>query len=265
MTPTPVGDYYLNDSGLVLASRPSGHNHTPMSHDVSNSGVTVGGTSDNGGYIMRDGVVTYIGPQTEAYSINDVGQVTGSTWAGHPLEIHPFVYSNGTLTDIGLLPGATGAYGVAINNRGEVVGGATNGRSNAFLYSEGQLHDLGTLGGPEESFATDINNYGVVVGGSGAIDGRGHAFIYEHGTMLDLNMLVSFDSDLLLEAALAINDSGQIAAYGTFQGQYRAFLLTPTPVPEPSTLAMLTVALTGLIVGRHISRSRRRSIHGPLS
>ncbi len=45
--------------------------------------------------------------------------------------------------------------------------------------------------------------------------------------MLDLNHLIPANSGWLLQFANAINDQGQIAGYGTLNGQTEAFLLTP--------------------------------------
>jgi probable HAF family extracellular repeat protein len=95
------------------------------------------------------------------------------------------------------------------------------------------MTDLGTLGG-NYSYAIAINNNNVVVGGS-FVDGNNdvyHAFVSNGGSMVDLNSLLDASGDgwTLIEAR-AINDAGQIAGIGRFNGANHAFLLNPLPTP----------------------------------
>jgi probable HAF family extracellular repeat protein len=102
-----------------------------------------------------------------------------------------------------------------INDRGDLVGAAGfpgtagPGDGRAFLYSNGRVTNLGTLGGPF-SFASAVNNYRQIVGGAqiGFLDTR--AFLYERGALYNLNDLVPAGSGWLMDAALDINDRGQI-------------------------------------------------------
>ena len=92
---------------------------------------------------------------------------------------------------------------------------------------------------PSSGIAYKINDSGQVVGGSDGSPFCG-------GQMLDLNTLVTANSGWVLRSASAINDAGQIVGTGYYQGQPRAFLLTPnTVVPEPSTYALCGLTLLG--------------------
>src|SRR5690349_3563659 len=64
--------------------------------------------------------------------------------------------------DLGTLGGAN-AYALAVNNKGQIVGGSTlaNGQTHAFLWTNGVMQDLGTLGGAY-SEARGINDLGHV-------------------------------------------------------------------------------------------------------
>jgi probable HAF family extracellular repeat protein len=88
------------------------------------------------------------------------------------------------------------------------------------------MTDLGTLGG-NFSAAEAINASGRVVGFSYTADGTQHAFWYDGTAMRDLNALIPTNSGWVLTDAQSINDAGQVAGIGTFNGQTCAFLLTP--------------------------------------
>lgn len=77
---------------------------------------------------------------------------------------------------------------------------------------------------------TGINSSGKVVGCS-TLAGPPikHAFVYSDGAMRDLNdLLVDSGAGWVLEVASAINNLGQITGWGSFNGEQRAFVLTPS-------------------------------------
>jgi probable HAF family extracellular repeat protein len=128
------------------------------------------------------------------------------------------LWSNGTITDLGTLGGASSAAN-AINNLGQIVGWAATSTGAAyFLDSNGTMTDLGAYNGntPEA-----IDDSGAFVGYT--------AFIYSGGTFQNLNNLIPAGSGYRLEDATAINDKGQIVvnAYDIVTDQNRALLLTP--------------------------------------
>ena len=185
---------------------------------------------------------------SQATDINDNGQVVGYAQTSDGNSRDAFLYSNGTMTDLGALPTGSNpaAFKCSINASGQVVGTLPNG--HAFLYSNGTRTDLGTVPGYSQSIPTDINDNGQVVGNAEP-DGY-YPFLYSNGMMVDLNSLIDPASGWTLDSATAINDSGQIVGWGDNSlGQGHAFLLTPVAlVPEPSTLVLLlmgAIALAG--------------------
>ena len=151
------------------------------------------------------------------------------------------------------------SYANAINESGHVVGQAQNvsNEFHAFVWDiDNGMQDIGNLGG-STTISYGINESDQVVGYSTTGDGYDHAFIWDsQNGMRDLNDLVSDTAGFTLQYARAINNSGQIVGYGDYNGQTRAFLLTPTVVPEPisSTLFIVGGASLGL---RRFWRKRR--------
>jgi probable HAF family extracellular repeat protein len=152
-----------------------------------------------------------------ANGINDSGQVVGESWTS-TLQSHAFFYDNGTMTDLGILPGGVRSEAYGINDAGQIVGNSFN-----IAWSD---------------FAT-------------------RAFLFENGTMYNLNDLIDPNSGWLITDARAINNHGQIAAsgYNPAVGSC-ALLLTPfSAVPEPSSIIMFGVGAIGAI-GMKLRRSR---------
>jgi probable HAF family extracellular repeat protein len=91
--------------------------------------------------------------------------------------------------DLGTL-GGSHAYALAVNNKGQIVGGSTlaNGQNHAFLWTNGSMKDLGTLGG-DYSEARGINDLGHVVGVSTTARGVSRAFLWKDGKMTSLGTL----------------------------------------------------------------------------
>jgi probable HAF family extracellular repeat protein len=83
-----------------------------------------------------------------------------------------FVWRDGTLTELGPLPGGASSIAAGINGRGQIIGQAQNGaidpltgwpEAHAALWDRNKIVDLGTLGG-SQSNANAINGRGEVVG-----------------------------------------------------------------------------------------------------
>jgi probable HAF family extracellular repeat protein len=230
-----------------------------QANDINDNSVIVGQSGFSG--FLFDGTYhdlgTLGGTYADGRAVNADGLVAGDSTVASGRH-HAFLYSDGTMTDLGTLPGGLYSSANGINSAGVVLGNATNsaGHYRAFFY-DGAMHDLGPMPGFSESFGTDINSSGLAVGGANS-DPYGtvkHAVLYDYanGTVTDLNSLVTNIDGWTLQMAMAINEAGAIVGYGLYDGgNPRAFLLTP--IPEPSTVVLLGIGgISSLAyVGRRI-------------
>ena len=221
---------------------------------ISNSGFVVGNGGDAHArahallWQLRNPTVTtgfgimgpvpdhepFYDPQSEANAVNETGVAVGWAETGVldaqgeflGIVIHAFRWENGTITDLGTLPGGENSSASGINDRGEIVGssGTATGATHAFLIRRHAMIDLGNLAHDPQlnSSASAINAGGEIVGSSdtrladNSVAGR--AFIYRDGRMRSLTTLIERRSPLngsvTLTDAPAISCNGWIAANG---------------------------------------------------
>jgi probable HAF family extracellular repeat protein len=143
------------------------------------------------------------GSQSEAVAINDRGQVIGTSSVASD-RYHAFIWQDGVMTDLGVLPGQANSKAVAINERGQVVGDSDE---RAFLWQHKKMTDLGALPDGEESSAVAINEHGQVVGVSSTGAHEERPFLWQNGVMAELGTLGDDDRE---SQVIAINDRGQV-------------------------------------------------------
>ncbi|MCW3050912.1 MAG: extracellular repeat protein family [Chthonomonadales bacterium] len=152
-----------------------------------------------------------------ANGLNDTGQVVGiSQTAGGAT--HGFLYSGGSMTDIGSLGGDT--YANAINGAGNIVGSAFNPTTGAFQAFRttpgGSLNAAALLGTFPTAGSMDSFGYGIIAAGRTVvfafIGTSNHAYRTTAAGGIDaasdLNTLGGDNS-----YAFGINTSGQVAGY----------------------------------------------------
>jgi probable HAF family extracellular repeat protein len=179
------------------------------------------------------GAVNASGESAGTSEIDEVDPVLGVK------EIRAVLWKQGEIINLGTLGGRASVGSVGgINNRGQVVGAATNaipdpfsflyslaGNSNgtqtrAFLWQRGVIEDLGTLGGPD-AWAFFVNERSQIAGQSftnstpNPVTGipTEDPFLWEDGRMIDLGTLggtLGFPS--------ALNNRGQVIGTSNLAG-----------------------------------------------
>lgn len=172
---------------------------------------------------------------SKAFAINAQQWIVGCTGGPTPIESRAALWLGGMKIDLGTLGGAhSGAY--AINDAQLVVGWSETvtqeKRATRFLLSGAGLvlsrQDMGVLppsvpGSGSWSYAYGVNNRGQVVGQS-----NGRAFIDYGQGLRDINQLTTLGEGWFIVSARAIDEQGQIAAWGVDAiGTPRAVLLKP--------------------------------------
>lgn len=170
-------------------------------------------------YIWKNGVLTptnlnvSLDPYAVLLAFNDSAQIMGTAnfTVGSAMQKHAFLATNGVVTDLGTLPGASASFARGVNNSGDVVGYSysTDNQQRAVLWRNGNIIDLGVLAGATSSVAHDINDNGVVVGSSG-----GRLFTWKDGVITDLG---KFSADSVASAQ-AINNNGDITGIANGPG-----------------------------------------------
>jgi probable HAF family extracellular repeat protein len=185
-------------------------------YTVTNLGILDGYSSSYGTGVSESG-------QVVGYSVNPNG------------ESHAFLYSNGTLQDLGTLGGPTSvAFG--INASGQVTGLTyypMTARPSAFLYSNGIMH--GPLAGPQghdASIGYGINASGQITG-CFTPGGNCEAFLYSNGTTRNIGTLGGLPA-----IGLSINAGGQVTGYSStaVPGYVHAFLYSNGAMEDLGTL-----------------------------
>jgi len=210
------------------------HNHKHHHYQVIDMGTFGGPSSDT---------------EDELKVLNNRGMLTGRADTSTPdpnfpnscvfcgpFIDHAFQWKDGTLTDLGALPGLNTSAANAISESGLSAGFSENGEIDplfgipaihAVLWKSGQIIDLGTLEGGYESAAFNVNSRGQVAGFSlnlvpdPILGVQERTFLWDKDSgMQDLGTLGGNDAGIIggppvNKGNVEINERGQVVACST--------------------------------------------------
>lgn len=167
---------------------------------------------------------------SQAYGSNADGLIVGeSCLSGYPWGTHAVRWrSPGVIDDYGTLGGTYGrAY--AINDAGLIAGASSisNGDTHPIFIVDGKMIDAGVLTGTNSGELTAMNGAGIAVGSCWSSSvGIQRPVVATRNRMLDLNAQVDGTPYTIVTIG-GIDEAGDIAATGNYQGQLRALILRP--------------------------------------
>jgi probable HAF family extracellular repeat protein len=204
-------------------------------HAVNSLGSAVGGSGDVYGasrhaFLVRRGSsiidlgVLPGGDLSEAFAINDAGQVVGNSNTSSSMR--GFLWSSPTgMRALDPLPGANSSSAYTINNNGQIAG-ASDGR--AVVWSNGEIRELPSLARSTWSEAHGVNASGEIVGFSKIADGP-RAVLWSAGKIQNLGTL---PGDMASRANF-INDQGVVVGISEGSSGVRAFRWTSSQGMQP--------------------------------
>jgi uncharacterized membrane protein len=146
-----------------------------------------------------------------------------------------FLWKNGQVSSVGLLEGYMTTTGSAVNDAGVICGTAYKLNGNMatytpFVWEKGRLKTLPIAPSGANAWAMGVNNKGQIAGVSADHTGYHPLLWQKQGSrwkVTDLKPLIQGATGWDLTTIAGINNKGQIAGWGSHQGQIRSFLLTP--------------------------------------
>jgi len=171
---------------------------------INNRGQIIGtsnlaGNQRHHAFLWNEGALTDLGTlggdNSDAYWINDAGEIVGSADVpGAQHNHHAFLWKNDKMRDLGIAKGWPCSTAIDINSKGQVI----------------------------------IDTGICFVGG-------GPGMLWENGILYDLNKLIPSNSGVYISGVNFINDRGEIGANGVLpNGDQRVLLLIPVDKDEGS-------------------------------
>ena len=188
-------------------------------------------------------------PTASVKGINDLGQMMG-TFEDPTGKKRLFLYENEEFKDLGSLEENRSIAPNDINNSGQIVGSSEADFPNrkAFLCDDGEMKDIGNPKDYYGGSVTGINDRKQILF---------HAYLNVPGFLPPSSFFLWEDGEFInLEEEFFANSNWenfyyrsnnlrQIVGTGSINGQSHGFLITPSIIPEPSTIFMFLWGLFG--------------------
>lgn len=201
----------INDAGVIVGHTEDGNGlSTAMKWDLTGVGTPMAGLPNTTGH-------------AEIYRVNSSGVSVGLVRAADGFSHAAMWKADGTLVDIGTLPGGSFSFANDISDNGVVVGsaGASTGGSHAFAWTEaGGMVDYGSFNSTSSMYYAGfngVNNAGLKVGTGYRLFTPYHAMVSRPGetSITDISPPAQFSQGM----ALAVNEAGTIVGWQNINGR----------------------------------------------
>jgi probable HAF family extracellular repeat protein len=233
----------------------------PLYHVIDTGVEAVGMAIDDAGAVAgvfeyydspfskwQDGVTTNLqtpGFGGSIHAVGPAGNVVGSVWTTPDSVFAATLWNgDGSMINLGMLPGDTDSEAFGINDAGTVVGFSMRAdyTKRSFIYRNGRMKDLDPKSPDSEAWA--INKSGQVAGARAKPgDYAKHAYLYTDGKFKDLGGLGGVSDGRAINAQGHVVGQSQVVPHHGSGNQFRAIFWNGSKLKNLGTIGGNSVAV----------------------